>query len=184
MTQSTERVRTRLTRERSATTILLRLSLPRLCRGCGAGSCCKNTDQEIIFSCVVITQHIAATTSRRGSTLSSPPRLVVRWQRWVWSWLRRVGRSLVRCRSPEPAGYCHGALNDTTVLANHDVCVDGATTDIGFHIRITFKVNVQEILLSGSTPTMAWEVSSASMVPVHSGNMGTHECWQCLSDGW
>jgi hypothetical protein len=35
-------------------------------------------------------------------------------------------------------GYCHGALTTAGLLANHDVCANGATTNIAFHIRIPF----------------------------------------------
>ena len=69
---------------------------------------------------------------------------------------------------PEPCGYCHDAINNARFLSNHDVCAGcdgngnfgsatggqsytndgstgaatgGATTDIGFHIRVPFRVN-------------------------------------------
>ena len=42
--------------------------------------------------------------------------------------------------SPEPRGYCHGSLLSAGQLANHDVCENGATENIGFHIRIPFTV--------------------------------------------
>jgi hypothetical protein len=49
-------------------------------------------------------------------------------------------RQFARCAavSPEPAGYCHGAISSADKLANHDICgtdaAPGATTNIGFHI--------------------------------------------------
>ena len=66
-------------------------------------------------------------------------------------------RAFAECAEvlPEPVGYCHDSIQDAAYLANHDVCggapqddpstedVDeslGATTDIGFHIRIPFQV--------------------------------------------
>jgi hypothetical protein len=42
---------------------------------------------------------------------------------------------------PEPTGYCHGAISSAAALRNQDVCMSGSTTDIGFHIRIPFRVN-------------------------------------------
>jgi hypothetical protein len=35
--------------------------------------------------------------------------------------------------TPEPAGYCRASLTTAEKLANHDVCVDGVTSNIGFH---------------------------------------------------
>ena len=72
----------------------------------------------------------------------------------------RAMRAFAECAEalPEPVGYCHDAINNARYLANHDVCagavpddpatpdVDegaGATTDIGFHIRIPFRTNLQ-----------------------------------------
>ena len=42
-------------------------------------------------------------------------------------------REFARCASvtPEPAGYCHGAISSADRLANHDVCTNGATENIG-----------------------------------------------------
>lgn len=65
-------------------------------------------------------------------------------------------RAFAECAEvlPEPIGYCHDAINDARFLANHDVCMGaglddpatpdvdetvGATSDIGFHIRIPCK---------------------------------------------
>ena len=67
-------------------------------------------------------------------------------------------RAFATCAAvvPEAAGYCHGALNDASMLCNHMVCASGlpddpatedidesqgATTSIGFHIRVPFRVN-------------------------------------------
>ncbi len=120
-----------------------------VCRGCGAGGCAlqENTDQEIIFSCVdYYTAHCSydITNTWVNTQLSTHD--------WWYGGnagsgagsYSRAMRAFAECAavSPEPVGYCHGALNDATALANHDVCVNGATTDIGFHIRVPFKVNV------------------------------------------
>ena len=43
--------------------------------------------------------------------------------------------------NPQPAGYCHTSLISAEQLRNQDICVDGANSDIGFHIRIPFTVN-------------------------------------------
>ena len=42
---------------------------------------------------------------------------------------------------PEPTGYCHGAISSAAFLRNQDVCMGGSRTNIGFHIRIPFRVN-------------------------------------------
>jgi hypothetical protein len=44
--------------------------------------------------------------------------------------------------NPQPPGYCRGSLLSAALLSNHDVCLNGATTDIGYHIRIPFRVNL------------------------------------------
>jgi hypothetical protein len=71
-------------------------------------------------------------------------------------------RAFARCSEvrPQAPGYCHGSLTSAAQLANHEVCagpnvndeewradmsaghVDagGATTDIGFHIRMPFYI--------------------------------------------
>eukprot|EP01043_Picozoa_sp_COSAG02_P075429 COSAG02_NODE_15551_length_1161_cov_0.677966_2_plen_321_part_01 len=40
--------------------------------------------------------------------------------------------------SPQPEGYCRASLASAMYLRNGDVCVGGASSDIGFHIRIPF----------------------------------------------
>jgi hypothetical protein len=42
----------------------------------------------------------------------------------------------------EAPGYCHGALTTAETLRNGDVCQNGATTNIGWHIRVPFRVNM------------------------------------------
>jgi hypothetical protein len=42
--------------------------------------------------------------------------------------------------TPEPSGYCRGALTSAGKLSNHDVCINGANENIGFHIRVPFVV--------------------------------------------
>ena len=39
-------------------------------------------------------------------------------------------------------GYCHGALQTTAHLANQYVCDEGLNRNIGFHVRIPFRVNM------------------------------------------
>ena len=41
-------------------------------------------------------------------------------------------------------GYCHGSLKTAGLLANHDVCENGATSNIAFHIRIPFLAEVEQ----------------------------------------
>lgn len=43
-------------------------------------------------------------------------------------------------------GYCHGSLTTAGLLANHDVCADGATTNIAFHIRIPFVAETAQTI--------------------------------------
>jgi hypothetical protein len=47
-------------------------------------------------------------------------------------------RAFAQCadRSPQPEGYCHGAIKSAAALSNQAVCNDGSTLNIGFHIRI------------------------------------------------
>ena len=51
----------------------------------------------------------------------------------------RALRAFATCAevTPEPTGYCHGALASAAQLSNQAVCVDGATTDIGKSILAT-----------------------------------------------
>eukprot|EP01052_Picozoa_sp_SAG31_P012837 SAG31_NODE_760_length_12279_cov_2.439655_1_plen_241_part_00 len=42
--------------------------------------------------------------------------------------------------TPEPPGYCHGSLPTAAFLRNQAVCLDGASRNIAFHIRIPFQV--------------------------------------------
>jgi hypothetical protein len=53
-------------------------------------------------------------------------------------------RAFAQCAdtSQEQPGYCHGALLDAKLLANSAVCTNGATENIGFHIRIPLKINM------------------------------------------
>lgn len=54
----------------------------------------------------------------------------------------RAMRAFSACadRSPQPVGYCHGSLANAGQLSNQAVCIDGAQLNIGFHIRIPFRV--------------------------------------------
>ena len=45
--------------------------------------------------------------------------------------------------STHGTGYCHGAISSAATLRNGDVCVDGSRANIGFHIRIPFRVNAE-----------------------------------------
>jgi len=53
-------------------------------------------------------------------------------------------RAFAQCAEAnmEAPGYCHGALNSGETLRNGDVCQNGATTNIGWHIRVPFRVNM------------------------------------------
>ena len=39
-------------------------------------------------------------------------------------------------------GYCHGSITSAAQLSNQAVCDQGSARNIGFHIRIPFRVNV------------------------------------------
>eukprot|EP01043_Picozoa_sp_COSAG02_P020736 COSAG02_NODE_1029_length_15083_cov_8.066271_12_plen_312_part_01 len=88
-----------------------------VCRGCGAGGCAlqENTDQEIIFSCIdYYTAHCSYDVTNTGvnTQLSTHD--------WWFGGNAGSGagsyssamRAFAECAavSPEPAGYCHGAL--------------------------------------------------------------------------
>ena len=134
-----------------------RVALPR-CSGCGEGSggCAlsANTEQPIIFSCIDYFT-TECTYDVTGAGISS-------WDN-KGSYVQAM-RAFAQCASvvPEPPGYCHGSLSSAAQLANHEVCsgsetndqgwrndqshgahadAGGSTTNIGFHIRVPFKVN-------------------------------------------
>ena len=54
----------------------------------------------------------------------------------------RAMRAFSECadRSPQPQGYCHGSLHSAARLSNQAVCENGAQLNIGFHLRIPFRV--------------------------------------------
>ena len=57
----------------------------------------------------------------------------------------RALRAFARCvenTATGVVGYCHGALESTAHLANQYVCEEGLNRNIGFHIRIPFRVNM------------------------------------------
>jgi|EP01046_Picozoa_sp_COSAG06_P003293 hypothetical protein len=115
------------------------LALP-VCRGCGGGGCAlqENEEQEVVFNCIeyhtaqctydITNGHINVYEGNSGSGAGT----------YLWAM-----RQFAECASvtPEPQGYCHGAITSGNMLANHDVCTNGATTNIGFHVRAPFKVN-------------------------------------------
>ena len=49
-------------------------------------------------------------------------------------------RAFARCTEvrPQAPGYCHGSISTAAQLSNHEVCTGGATTNIGYHIRMPF----------------------------------------------
>jgi hypothetical protein len=126
------------------------LALP-VCRGCGGGGCAlqENVEQEVVFNCIEF--HTTQCTYDATSTALN----INEGTHGSAAWLGGDGagsgagtymwamREFARCAavSPEPQGYCHGAITSADKLANHDVCTNGATTSIGFHIRAPFKVN-------------------------------------------
>ena len=119
------------------------LNVP-VCRGCGSGGCAlaTDTDQPVIFGCIdfYTTNCIYDITG----TIDTPD-LQLRYTSSMVGSYNYAMRAFAECTqvSPEPPGYCHGSLGSAADLSNHGVCTNGATTDIGFHIRIPFLVNLQ-----------------------------------------
>ena len=37
-------------------------------------------------------------------------------------------------------GYCHGSISSAAALSNQAVCQNAVNTNIGFHVRIPFRV--------------------------------------------
>jgi hypothetical protein len=57
----------------------------------------------------------------------------------------RALRAFARCvenTATGVVGYCHGALQTTAHLANQYVCDEGLNRNIGYHVRIPFRVNM------------------------------------------
>lgn len=118
------------------------------CFGAGAGMCasCDTTSQPVIFSCIEFytTQcEYDVTNNELANGLGS---------------YMTAMQAFAACAdvTPEPVGYCHGSLMSASHLANHEVCTgtvddpstpdvdesQGATENIGFHIRVPFVVNL------------------------------------------
>ena len=124
------------------------VALP-ICQGSGSQAMMTGavTTQPVVFSCIdyYTTQcQYDATQSNLANSLGS---------------FSEAMRAFAVCAeaSMEPPGYCHGSLLSGEFLANHVVCqgtntnnedwrvgtdAGGATTDIGFHIRIPFRVHM------------------------------------------
>jgi hypothetical protein len=100
------------------------------CAGCHFG--CMMSDmghtQDAIFGCLdyATTQCTYDVTNSDGS-------------------FSRALRTFAQCAgvNPQPAGYCRGSLASAAYLANHDVCESGSTSNIGFHVRLPFRITVQ-----------------------------------------
>ena len=102
------------------------------CQGSGEGGRMQNTNQPVVFSCIdyyttECTFDVTNTNLRNG----------------VGNYMEAM-RAFATCAdaAQEAPGYCHGSLKSASNLANHDVCINGATQNIGFHIRIPFVVNM------------------------------------------
>ena len=90
------------------------------------------TGQDVVFGCIDY-KTSKCTTSMKGTTLNS------------------ARQAIINCRQMSKAakdkGYCQKILTDTSKLRNQDVCNGGkgnkgSARNIGFHIRIPFRVNV------------------------------------------
>ena len=118
------------------------------CRGCGVTGACDRhrTEAEIlqpvIFGCIdfysteclVDGMHMDGTgtvDNRLGGGAD------------LTSYMTAM-RTFAQCvdANIEVPGYCHGPITDASALANHQVCVNGVTSNIAFHIRIPFNVHV------------------------------------------
>ena len=92
----------------------------------------QDTSQPVVFSCIdyyTTSCQYDATNANLANGLGS---------------YMEAMRAFAECADAEmePVGYCHGSLGDASKLANHDVCLNGATTNIGFHLRIPFRVHM------------------------------------------
>ena len=90
-----------------------------------------NGFQAVVFGCIEYysTQCIYDITNMAGSGAQGAA-------------FSRAMREFATCadRSPQPMGYCHGALKSAAQLSNQAVCQDGARLNLGFHVRIPFRV--------------------------------------------
>ena len=84
-------------------------------------------DQAIAFGCI----HYYTTQCTFDATNTA---LNTRDNVGTYMWAMRA---FARCSEVVPAapGYCHGAIASAAALANHEVCKDGSTTNIGFRTR-------------------------------------------------
>ena len=100
------------------------------CSGCHFGCSMSDPthDQDVLFGCVdyATAQCTYDVTNSDGS-------------------FERALRIFAQCAgvNPQPPGYCRGSLASAAFLANHDVCQSGSTSNIGFHVRMPFRVTVQ-----------------------------------------
>ena len=121
------------------------------CRAVGGGGVgdSGNSAQPAVFGCIeYFTTNCVYDVTHTGVTAGHGS---------VGSYVDAM-RAFAACSTANMAvpGYCHGALQDGSMLSNHMVCLSGlpddpattdvdesagATTDIGFHIRIPFRVN-------------------------------------------
>ena len=93
------------------------------CRGAQVGRADEGHEQDVTFGCVSFaTTQCTHDVTNNGGDYS------------------RALREFAMCAgvNPQPPGYCRGSLLSAALLSNHDVCLNGATTDIGFHIRIPY----------------------------------------------
>ena len=137
------------------------------CGGCHFG--CSQVDdahpQDVIFGCVdyMTTHCVMDVTNGDGS-------------------FNRALRVFTQCAAvnPQADGYCQGSLASAAFLSNQDVCInsDGVTaasnSDIGFHIRIPFRVN----LLGGTYHfRMHADYGQGSFIGVDGAEHTTGDIW-------
>ena len=101
------------------------LSQVQGCTGCGADGA---LDQAIVFGCIDFYSTACNFDASNANTHTNT--------------YSRALRGFAACAEviPEVLGYCHGALSSAAALSNQAVCVNGQTTNIGFHVRIPFSV--------------------------------------------
>eukprot|EP01043_Picozoa_sp_COSAG02_P013563 COSAG02_NODE_545_length_20533_cov_5.447663_4_plen_654_part_00 len=104
------------------------------CQNCGGNAYARAMDgrqdssQDLVFGCVEFASVYCEYDASSAATASSYADAL---------------NAYTSCASAPPRdGYCRGALVSAAFLSNQDVCLEGATTNIAFHIRIPFQVNL------------------------------------------
>ena len=101
------------------------------CQNCGGNAYARAMDgrqdssQDLVFGCVEFASVYCDYDASSAATASS--------------YADALNAYTTCASAPATPGYCRGALVSAAFLSNQDVCQDGSTTDIGFHIRIPYE---------------------------------------------